>query len=97
MRTDRRPLAAERIEICARESPDVMKCGVEGERGMPFRQNEPVAIRVVRPGISQWAREERGDDVRDGKTRSDMADPGPSRFLEHRSTDPRSETLRLEQ
>ena len=83
VRPEQRALARERVELVVAEQATQAERCVQRERGVPLREDEPVAFAVVRSDASQHPAVEDGDEVGDRESRSDVADVGALRLLEH--------------
>jgi hypothetical protein len=60
---------------------------VERQRRMTFRQNEPVAFRIVGPVASQGAPVQRRDNVGDRQARTDVSHAGVPGRIENEPSD----------
>ena len=78
---------AERRKLLIRQATGFVKSAVEGERRMTLRENEAVAVRIVRACVPERPGEEGGDDIRDRQARADVADVGAARLLDDHPPD----------
>ena len=82
VRPEPRPVLAVGRELVERQQVAKMESGVDREARVALREHEPVTVRVARVDGLEDVCVERGDDVRDGERRADVADARPHRLLE---------------
>jgi hypothetical protein len=67
------PIGAIRVDLGLSDPAGRLQRAVKRERGVPLREHEPVAVRVLGPDVRQRPREQSTEDVGDRQRRSDVA------------------------
>src|SRR4029079_740924 len=76
----------EGVEFTLIEPSGEHERGEQPERRVPLRQHDPISIVLVGPP-SQHGAVERGEDLRNRQGRTDVADIGTIRVLDHKAPD----------
>ncbi len=67
MRSEHAALGTERLQLRAGDLADLVERRVGGQARMALREDEPLALGIVRPATAENSRVERADDVSDGE------------------------------